>query len=227
MHVLGHRGAAGLEPENTLRSFQKAMELGVDAVEMDVHLTRDGHVVVLHDSKVDRTTNGKGPVREMSFEVVRKLDAGKGERIPTLQEVIDLCKGKVIMQVELKADGTPEPVVRLVEQNGLVGRVRLTCGDLKRIREVKRLNPAIETGAIFGAPPADACEQSVAAGASRFGIHFHHATREWVERAHQFKLAITPWCPDTAEDIQRMIALVPDQICTNRPDIALKLLGRL
>jgi glycerophosphoryl diester phosphodiesterase len=224
--VMGHRGAAGIEPENTLRSFRKAVDLGVDWIEMDVHLSRDQHLAVIHDSNVDRTTNGRGAVREMTLAEVQRLDAGKGERIPVLHEVLEAFRGKVRMQVELKAEGTAEPVVRLLERMGLAEEVRLTCGNLDRIREVKRLNPRVQTGAIFGKATPDCCEQTRAAGAIAVGIEFHHVTAEWVAKAHALGLQITPWNPDTPEDLKRMIALNPDRICTNRPDILLQLLGR-
>ena len=102
MILTGHRGAAALEPENTLLSMQKAIDLGVDQIELDVHLTRDQHLVVIHDTTVDRTTDGQGAVADFTLEEIKRLDAGKGERIPTLQEVIDLVRGKVVLQIELK-----------------------------------------------------------------------------------------------------------------------------
>ena len=125
MILTGHRGAAELEPENTRLSIQKAIDLGVDQVEIDVHLTRDQHLVVIHDATVDRTTNGQGAVADFTLEEVKRLDAGKGERIPTLQEVIDLVRGKVVLQIELKGPDTAEPVVRTVEQNNIENEVLL------------------------------------------------------------------------------------------------------
>ena len=95
--VTGHRGAAGLEPENTLRSFQRALDLRVDAVELDVHLTKDKHLVVIHDSTVDRTTDDSGAVIDLSLPEIQQLDAGQGEHVPTLQEVIDLVAQKAIL----------------------------------------------------------------------------------------------------------------------------------
>ena len=99
---VGHRGAAGHEPENTLRSFRKALDLGADMVELDVHLCGTGELVVIHDETVDRTTDGSGSVRDMPFHELRGLDAGKGERIPTLREVLDLLEGRAGVNIELK-----------------------------------------------------------------------------------------------------------------------------
>lgn len=226
--VMGHRGAAGIEPENTMRSFEKAVALGVDWIEMDVHLTKDGHLVVIHDDRVDRTTNGRGLVHEMTLKEIQTLDAGKGERVPLLREILSAFRDRPVkMQVELKAEGTAQAVVDLLEKMGLVGKVRLTCGNLARLCEVKRLNPDVETGAIFGKPTTDCCEQTKAVGAVALGIEFHHMNAYWVQKAHSMGLQVTPWCPDTPEDLRAMIALQPDRICTNRPDILLQLLGRL
>lgn len=108
MMLMGHRGAKALEPENTLLSIKRALEIGVDAVEIDVHLTKDQEIVVIHDSTVDRTTNRTGPVGSYTLEDIRKLDAGKGEKIPTLVEVIGLTKGKAKLVIELKEKGTEE-----------------------------------------------------------------------------------------------------------------------
>src|SRR5438034_11529438 len=98
---IGHRGAAGHAPENTLLSLRKAVELGVDIVEFDVQRTRDGELVLLHDKRVDRTTDGKGYVRDFSFQELRRLDAGLGQRIPTLREAIDAVRGSAQLMIEI------------------------------------------------------------------------------------------------------------------------------
>ncbi|MCA1595352.1 MAG: hypothetical protein LC772_02850 [Chloroflexi bacterium] len=97
--VTGHRGAAGLEPENTLRSFRRACELGVDHVETDVHVSRDAQVVCIHDAGVDRTTGAAGEVRAMTLAEIHALDAGMGERIPTLQAALEVVRGKAVLQI--------------------------------------------------------------------------------------------------------------------------------
>jgi len=105
MLKIGHRGAKGYEPENTLRSFQKALELNVDAVELDVRRTKDGAIVVIHDAEVDRTTNGKGLVSELTLKEIKELDIEKGEKIPTLEEALDFLDKKVKIFIELKEIG--------------------------------------------------------------------------------------------------------------------------
>ncbi len=119
MLKIGHRGARAYEPENTLRSFTKAIELGVDAVELDARRTREGEVVVIHDAKVDKTTNGKGLVSDLTLNEIKQLVTDKGERIPTLEEALDLLDKKVKIVIELKETGLEKKVLGLVHEKGL------------------------------------------------------------------------------------------------------------
>ncbi len=112
--IIGHRGASGTEPENTLRSFRKALEAGADGIELDVHLCASGELVVIHDYTVDRTTDGSGKVSDLPLDELRELDAGKGERIPLLTEVLDVIAGRVLVNIELKGDNTARSVSRVI-----------------------------------------------------------------------------------------------------------------
>ncbi len=219
MILTGHRGAAKLEPENTLLSIQKAIDLGVDQVEIDVHLTCDQHLVVIHDTTVDRTTDGQGAVAAFTLAEVKQLDAGKGERIPTLQEVMDLVRGKVILQIELKGPGTAAPVIQAIKQNSLENGVLLTSFVHDRLREARQLNPALRLGALWGEPPPDACEQAIDMGAEAIHIQHLNIDPHLVEKAHAHGLKIRAWNPDTVEEIQRAIDLGVDAIGSNRPDL--------
>ncbi|MDX1535565.1 MAG: glycerophosphodiester phosphodiesterase family protein [Candidatus Spechtbacterales bacterium] len=113
---IGHRGASGYEPENTLLSFERASELGANMIEFDVRSCRTGEVVVMHDSTVNRTTNGVGHVRDYNFFELRKLDAGKGQKIPTLEEVLDLAEGRLKMNIELKDERSVKETATLVQK---------------------------------------------------------------------------------------------------------------
>jgi glycerophosphoryl diester phosphodiesterase len=156
MIIMGHRGAAALAPENTLLSIATAMEIGVDAVEIDVHLSKDNEIVVIHDATVDRTTNGTGAVSSYTLEAIKKLDAGKGETIPTLQEVIDFIGGKVRLVIELKEAGTEEPVVQLIKRNGLWENVYVISFWHRLVKTVKEIESRIKTGVLFVGCPVDA-----------------------------------------------------------------------
>lgn len=219
MILTGHRGAAKLEPENTLLSIQKAIDLGVDQIEIDVHLTRDGHLVVIHDTTVDRTTDGQGAIANLTLAEVKQLDAGKGERIPTLQEVIDLVRGKVILQIELKGPNTAEPVIQTVKQNSMENEVLLTSFVHERLREARQLNPNLRLGALWANPPPDACEQAIDMGAEAIHIQHLNIDPQLVQQAHTHGLEIRAWNPDTVEEIQRAVDLGVDAIGSNRPDL--------
>ena len=223
MILTGHRGAAELEPENTRLSIQKAIDLSVDQVEIDVHLTRDQHLVVIHDATVDRTTDGQGAVTDFTLVEIKRLDAGKGERIPTLQEVIDLVRGKVVLQIELKGPDTAEPVVRAVERNSIESEVLLTSFVHERLREARQLNPSLALGALWSNPPADACEQAIDMGAEAIHIQHQNIDAQLVRKAHAHGLQIRAWNPDTVEEIQRAIDLGVDAVGSNRPDLLIAL----
>ncbi len=219
MILTGHRGAAKLEPENTLLSIQKAIDLGVDQVEIDVHLTRDQHLVVIHDTTVDRTTDGQGAIADFTLAAVKQLDAGKGECIPTLQEVMDLVRGKVILQIELKGPDTAEPVIQAVKQNNMENEVLLTSFVHDRLREARQINPNLRLGALWGNPPPDACEQAIDMGTEAIHIQHLNIDSQLVREAHAHGLKIRAWNPDTVEEIQRVVDLGVDAIGSNRPDL--------
>lgn len=129
--IIGHKGAAGYAPENTLVSFQKAMDLGADMIEVDVHLSKDGEIIVFHDEELDRTTNGTGKIHSLTLAEIKELDAGSwyssefaGEKVPTLSETIDLIHGKMGLIIDIKSrghgfyDGFAEKVVDIIVEKG-------------------------------------------------------------------------------------------------------------
>ncbi len=220
----GHRGAAALEPENTLRGIRRAIEIGVDQVEVDVHLTKDGELVVMHDDTVDRTTNGHGRVRDLGFEEIRSLDAGKGEVVPTLQEVISLVKGKVNLQVELKGLGVEEKAVETVEEAGMVDKVVFTSFRHPALKAVKELNPDIETGVLFYCLPIEPCRLALDAEAEAIHPNIHFVSAEMVRRAHALGLEVRAWNSDEEEEMKRLIKTGIDALGSNRPDLLVKVI---
>ncbi len=227
VEVIAHRGAAALEPENTLRGFRRAVELGADWTECDVHLTADGRLVVIHDETVDRTTDGTGAVGEMPLEQVRALDAGGGERVPTLQEVLQLVRGRIRLQVELKGEGVEEAALRAVESADMLGQVLFTSFHPERIRRVKDLEPAAEVAALTSDPADDTVRQALNCGAGSLHVHYRKLTWGLVEQAHEAGLLVGAWNPDAEPQWRAMLALGVDVLGTNRPDALLRMLGRL
>ena len=220
----GHRGAAGLEPENTIRSFNKALEIGVDAVELDVHLTKDKKLAVIHDTTVDRTTDGHGYVGDFTLDEIKKLDAGKGERVPTLQEVIDVVKDKAILQIELKGLGVEEAVVKTVEANKIVDEVVITSFRHYMVKKAKSLNPRVSTGVLFLCIPLDASRLAIDAGADALHANVNYVDAHLVEDGHRNGLKVRTWNTDDPNQMRWLLELNVDGIGSNRPDILLDVL---
>jgi len=219
---VGHRGAAGHEPENTLRSFRRAMELGADMVELDVHLCGSGELVVIHDETLDRTTDGTGEVAKMTLNELRALDAGEGERIPTLQEVIDLATGRMGINIELKGLGTAEPTLEHIEDAVEKGWDRsgfqvssFHIGELSAIRE---LSEDVRTAVLFALDDGGIMEFAELNSAYSINPNHRAVTSDLVTKAHDRGLKIFAWTVNEPEDIARMKGLDVDGIISDYPD---------
>ena len=219
IYVVGHRGAAAVCPENTLQGFRYAIDLGVDYVECDVHLTFDNCLVVMHDANVDRTTNGIGAIRGMTFDTVRALDAGEGEQVPTLDEVLEITRDKVHLLCELKGEDTEQATVETVLAHQMAAQVTFTSFHTERIKRVKKMDDGFQIGAIFRNPQEDDIQLAVDLGASGIGANYKLLCFQMVEQARDAGLDIRAWNPDTLPEQQAMIALGVNGVSTNRPDI--------
>ncbi len=221
VRVIGHRGAAGLAPENTLASFRRAVELGVDAVECDVRLSRDGRLVVIHDKTVDRTTGGSGAVGRLSFEQIRALDAGAGEVVPTLEEVLEALRGRCELFCELKGAGTERPALEAASAAGMERQVVFVSFRPDRLEALKHLAPDARVGPILVALEDADIRRAAAMGAELVSLRYPSASREAVEMAHESGLQLLVWTPNELAEMQAMIALGVDGITTDRPDLLL------
>ncbi len=220
---IGHRGAAGYEPENTLASFKKALDLGVDVIELDVHACKTGELVVIHDDKVDRTTNGKGYVTEKTFEELRFLNAGKGQKIPKIEEVLDLLKNRVIVNIELKGAKTAEPVFKiieayLIEKNWKKKNFIVSSFNHPELKKFKNLMPEIKTCACLTGIPIDYAEFAKKAAADFVSLNMEFVNKEFVDDAHNRGLKVYVWTVNDSDDIEKMKALKVDGIFSNFPD---------
>ncbi len=154
MKIIGHRGASGYKPENTLASFKEAVSLGVDMVECDVYALKTGEVVVFHDDRLERTTNGKGALQDMAFDDLRKLDAGNGEKIPLLSEVLDTLNKKVAINIELKGRGTATLVAAIIDEYVTKKKwskalFLVSSFNYTELMKFIELQPTIHIGALF------------------------------------------------------------------------------
>jgi len=217
--VLGHRGCAGIEPENTMRAFKRAMDLGVDFIELDVRMSIDKKLVVIHDDKVDRTTNGNGYVRDLTFEAIRKLDAGKGEKIPSLEEAVDLLKkGKQRIAIEIKEPDTLDGILKIVMEEGLSSKVIIVSFWHNVLKRVKEIEPEIKTGAIFVGRPVDAVSMAKAAQSELLCLKHKYIDKEVVVECHKNDIGVNAWVVDAIEDIEEMKELGVDIISSDHPD---------
>ncbi len=219
MKIIGHRGCAGLEPENTMRAFRKAMELGVREVELDVHESLDGYLVVIHDDKVGRTTNGKGRVSELTLFQLQKLDAGKGEAIPRLESVLNLFKkSSMIVNLEIKRSGCEQSVVNLIRDFRMEHQTVVISFLPEVLRTVKNLSPRLDIGLIIKRRRKNVLKLAEELKAERILIKHSLATPRLVRTAHLMNFRIIVWTVDNPKDIRKMIALNVDGICSNYPD---------
>ena len=230
IQTIGHRGAAALEPENTLRSFRKAIDIGVDYVEFDIHRCKSGEIVVMHDESVDRTTNGKGFVADLTLQQLKKLDAGKGERIPTLQEAIDTCKGRVKVQIELKAYGLEEDTVAAIEKNGVAADVIVISFYHEFVKRIKEIAVArklyIKTGLLIVGNPVNPAEVVKAANADYLSANQIFTDKRMVDELKKAGIGIVVWNCDNERDIKRLSVLGVDAIGSNKPDLLMKVLRK-
>lgn len=224
VHVVGHRGAAAVMPENTLKGFRYAMEVGVDSVECDVHLTRDDRLVVMHDATVDRTTNGHGAIRDLRYARIRSLDAGDGERVPTLDEVLELVQGRTPLLCELKGMGVEEAAVAAVMAHDMADQVTFISFSFDRLARVRRMGAAYRIGAIVPNPAEFEIAQAVELGAATLNVQYKHLCYRILDQAHGAGLLVDAWNPDTPAEQQAMIALGADSVSTNDPEPLVKYL---
>lgn len=227
MVITAHRGAGFLEPENTLRALRRAIALGVDQIEVDARLTRDGRVILMHDPTVDRTTNGVGRVADLTLAQLRQLDAGLGELVPTLEEALACVRGKVVLQIELKEAHTAAAVVRAVVAAGMEDAVIVTSFVHRWLQEVHTYHPRIRTGALWTRPPHDVVQRARRLGVHALHVWHGHIDEQLVATAHAHGLLVRAWNANHAEEMRRLIALGVDAISSDRPDILLAVYRRM
>lgn len=222
--VTGHRGAGGLAPENTLAGFQKALSLGCHAVEFDVQLTRDGKLAVIHNETIEQTTNGRGPVDSYTMAELKQFDAGQGERIPELSEVLTLLKkSNITLQIELKAPGTPGPTTKLIKKWGMESRVIFTSFFHNRVLEAGKMLPAATIGILIACNPIQPLKLMEAAGADNLHVNHLCIDSALVTEVQRAGKKIVAW--GTIVEIaviDRLISLGVDTIGSDRPELVFK-----
>jgi glycerophosphoryl diester phosphodiesterase len=227
--VISHAACKGHAPENTLAGIRAALDLGSDAVEIDVHLTADGIPVLLHDDLVERTTDGVGDVRHMTLASVQGLDAGarsfdglfSGERVPALESVLDLTRGRALLVIEIKQRDIEQAVVDLVRRLGAADDVMVWSFHPAVVAKVRELAPEIPCGQLWSdrdPDPVRMCAVALAGNAQAVCPNYTFVTEALVRRALLHGLSVFTWTPDDPREIERLIRLGVDGVCSNYPD---------
>jgi glycerophosphoryl diester phosphodiesterase len=249
---LAHRGASALAPENTIEAFRLAVEDGAGGLELDVHMTRDGHIVVIHDATVDRTTNGSGAVSEMTFHELRRFDAGhdfspdggptrpyrgRGVQVPTLGEVLEEFPG-VAVNIDIKA-GTPgieETLFRVLREADALGRVLVVSIPHARVKRFRKISGGhVSTGAsrweigVFYISSKSRLERLVRPAYDALQVPLRHrgipvVTPRFVRAAHARGVRVDAWTINQADEMRRLLDLGVDVIMTDRPGMLAEVL---
>ncbi|KGE16455.1 glycerophosphodiester phosphodiesterase [Paenibacillus wynnii] len=230
---VAHRGFSGKAPENTLAAVRMAIALPyVRWMEIDVQLSKDGVPVVIHDYSLDRTTNGHGKVKDMNWEQMKRLDAGswkgrafRGEKMPSLEEVLDLSKGRLHLNIELKTVGNVYPgiekaVINLISSKGMRDEVVLTSFEAGALQRVKEVDPRVSTGLIFDSRSGDPARLVHELGCSFLSISFERLNPNLAKLLTEQGVKVMAWTVDKAKEMRRLADMHSDiMICTNRPDV--------
>ncbi len=207
----------GVEPENTLRSFVAAQAAGLDIIELDLHLSKDGALVVMHDADVGRTTDGEGAIADKTLAELRDLDAGDGERVPVFEEVLDAVTAP--LQAEIKDVAAARALAGIMNGRDLTGRVEVLSFHDEALAEITRLVPGVRTALVASRYGTDVVERATAVGAGALVLNIRRLTLEIVERARQAELRIIGWVVNTQDDLRLVRALQLDGATTDYPEI--------
>lgn len=222
--VIAHRATRGHALENTLRGLRAGLALGVDGIEVDVRATADGVVVLLHDPTVDRTTNGAGAAAELSYAALRALDAGEGERIPTLDEALDVIGAHAELIIELKGDGLPEgidlaaEVVRIVRRRGSERQVRLWSFDAALLERLTAAGRDLRVSHLCVEPSAEVIERTQRLELEGVSVQCRQATAEFVESIRALGWTVFAWTANEPEEIARLARLPLTGIVSDYPE---------
>lgn len=237
--VIAHRGFSGAAPENTLAAFQKAIDAGSDMIELDIQLSKDGKIVVIHDETLERATNGQGSVVDRTLPELKKIDAGSkfradfsGERIPTLQEVLDLAKGRALLDIEIKnPDHGQYPITELadkalkeVKKAGMIDRVIFSSFNPASLEYVEKNEPRAWASFLYHRPWNSLTEITGGRVYGVLNLRNIHLTREKVERIRKEGIKLNVYTVNKEEELDQFVSWGVDGIITNYPDRLIKIL---
>jgi glycerophosphoryl diester phosphodiesterase len=215
---VGHRGARAYEPENTIRSFKKALEIGVNAIELDVRRTKDNQLVVIHDADVKRTTNGKGLVSELTLDEIKEFSTEKGEKIPTLKEALNFLNSKVKILIELKEEGVEKQVLTAIREKGLQKGIIIVSFLEDLLRKVRESEKEVETGLIY-VKHKNPLKTALDLKANYLLPLYRFTHTANVKKAHENGLKVIVWTINNPEEVAEYMKKGVDGIASDKPDI--------
>lgn len=234
MIITAHRGASGVAPENTIAALNQAIKDGADFAEIDIQTTKDGKIILLHDDTLDRTTNGTGPVGRYNWGYLKKLDAGvwfdnkfSGEKIPLLNEVIDVVKGKMQLNIEVKTDSFSfnkvQDLIDTIYKKDFIDQCIITSFQRPLIDYISQIDAQIQTGIIFSSLP-DSLEEIYNSSYDILSCHFTLINKKLVQQTHSYSKQVHVWTVNEENEMLKMIEYGVDSIITNYPGLLKNLL---
>jgi glycerophosphoryl diester phosphodiesterase len=234
IHNIAHRGASAYEPENTLRAFARAIEMGATLIELDVHLSRDGQPIVIHDADLSRTTTGTGRVSDLTLDEIKRFDAGLGEHVPTLAEVIDLVRGQVQLYLELKGQQTPAAAVAALQAKDFIDQAIVGSFYPWLPQKAKFLEPALRTSVLVAwrDRQADFVDWALAVNADYVHLCWESGSptphqllsADLITSIRRHGLGTILWHEERPEELVELVQLDVYGICTNMPDVLASIL---
>ena len=240
MKIFAHKGASGYAPENTLIAIKKAIEMKVDGIEIDIQLTRDGRIVLMHDWKVDRTTTGRGYVYELDFDYIRTLDAGQwftkdfiGEVVPTLEEVLDILPQDMMLNIEIKDTARYHSKIEekllevLKKYPDKFENIIVSSFHHDKIKKLQVLEPKLKLALLTNSEFIEIEKYLSTNGVSSYSYHpeINHVLKEDIEKLHAKGVKIFVWTVNKEEDLNYLVKLGVDGVISDYPDLMKELIS--
>jgi len=230
--IVGHRGASAIAPPNTLKAFKKAIELQADYAEFDIHITKDGEIVIIHDSDTFNTTGVRGLVKDMTLDQVKRLDAGEGEEIPTLKELIKITRKRLGLQIEIKASNLLDKLILILKEENLLETTIISSFMSDELFKLKLLEPSLKLGLLLPVElkRSNSIKRKIEKIAKNdfYSFHPHYAVidKEIVDFAHEHDLKVIVWTVNDKKIMEKLIVLGVDGIITDNISLANDVIGR-
>ena len=230
--IVGHRGASAIAPPNTLKAFKKAIELHADYSEFDIHLTKDGEIVIIHDSDTFNATGIKGMVKDMTLNQLKRLEVGEGEKIPTLRELISVAQKRMGLQIEIKASNLLDKLIQILKEENLLETSIISSFMPDELFKLKLLEPSLKLGLLLPIElrRSNSIKRKIVKIAENdfYSLHPHYyvTDKEIVDFAHSHGLKVIVWTVNDRKIMEKLIVMGVDGIITDDISLANDVIGR-